>query len=234
MNQVSEMIHPSWLIAGSLALALVPIILGTTTSYLKISVALGVLRNGFGAQQVPSNAIVMVLSLVLSLFVMQSTIEETVKKIEGVEPLSQTQVPTFATLSRYAEVFSPWRHFMREHVGERELSVLATLAARHTQVHETQAKENPADNGNGDPEERLSILLPAFVLSELKSGLIIGFVLLVPFLVVDLIVANVLAGLGLYMMSPTIISLPLKLLLFVSIDGWLLISRGIIASYQGG
>lgn len=216
--------HPGWLILATLALALVPIILGTTTSYLKISLALGVLRNGFGAQQVPNNTIIMVLSLVLSIFIMQPTLERIIERSHTAPALSADKVPSADTLLAYGKLLEPWRDFLRRHSGEKEAAVLADLA-RQT------GESLPEKPEEGDPRQHIRILIPAFVLTELKEGLMIGFVLLLPFLVIDIVIANILAGLGMFMMSPTIISLPLKLLLFVSVDGWLLISRGFIASY---
>jgi type III secretion protein R len=220
--------HPGWYILATLALALVPIILGTTTSYLKISLALGVLRNGFGAQQVPNNAIIMVLSLVLSLYIMQPTLDQVIERSRTVPTPSVVQMPSIEALLKYGEVLMPWRDFLKRHTGEKELAVLADLTERVSAPSSETAKPGTSER------DSVRVLLPAFVLTELKEGLMIGFVLLLPFLVIDLVVANILAGLGMYMMSPTMISLPLKLLLFVSVDGWLLISRGFIASYTVG
>lgn len=209
--------HPSWFIGGTFVLAMIPIIIGATTSYLKMSVALGVLRNGFGAQQVPSAAVVMVISLSLSLVVMQPIFEKVFKNIEALPVPSLTQAPTRADFESFAATLTPWRDYLRNHCGTRELTLLNDLG-----------RERKSSSTEQDPTTATLVL--AFVLSELKEGMMAGFLLLLPFIVIDLVIANILAGLGMYMMSPTILSLPLKLLLFVSVDGWLLVSRGLIAS----
>lgn len=221
MPTAEAALHPGWFILLTGVFALVPLILGTTTSYLKISIALGMVRNGFGAQQVPGNTIILVLSLTLSLFIMQPVAERLVSRAEqfSFEQLSPRNLT--ASLRELSLLLAPWKQFLLAHAGGREIDVLM-------QLRQVSA---PVENGFGPHDLPCSVLVPAFVLTELKEGLMIGFMLLLPFLVIDLAVANILAGLGMYMMSPTIISLPLKLLLFVSVDGWLLISRGMIASY---
>ena len=218
---LEPMTHPAWYIGITLIMALVPILLGTTTSYLKVSLALGVLRNGFGAQQVPNNAIIMVLSLVLSIFIMQPVAEQVLAGLEKVTIPSTQRLLTRDEARPLLSAFVPWRDFLAAQSGDKEIAILRQIAERNLPT------ATPLDEPIA-----LHIVIPAFVLTELKEGITIGFVLLLPFLVVDLVVANILAGLGMYMMSPTIISLPLKLLLFVSVDGWLLISRGFIASYS--
>ena len=222
-----ENAHPGWYLSITFVLALVPLILGTTTSYLKVSLALGVLRNGFGAQQVPSNTVIMVLALVLSLFIMQPTVEQVVQNLTTLPVTKLTTAPTLEQMKTYAQALTPWRDFIEQHAGQKEIAILNEISQAQTAAKNTQAL--PIETQS--TRQSIRILIPAFVLTELKEGLMMGFVLLLPFLVIDLVIANILAGLGMYMMSPTIISLPLKLLLFVSVDGWLLMSRGFIASY---
>jgi type III secretion protein R len=225
---ITESAHPSWYLVFTFTLALIPLILGTTTSYLKISLALGVLRNGFGAQQVPSNTVIMVLALVLSLFIMQPTLEQVVENLTTLPQTKVTTAPTIEQLRLYAQALLPWRQFIEQHAGQREILILNEFSQARRERTAEQSKPITEQS-----EASIRVLIPAFVLTELKEGLMIGFVLLLPFLIIDLVIANILAGLGMYMMSPTIISLPLKLLLFVSVDGWLLMSKGFIASYGG-
>ncbi len=225
----SDIIHPGWYVGLMFLLALIPFLLGTLTSYLKMSIALGVLRNGFGAQQVPNNTVVVALSLVLSLYVMQPVLGEITVRAAELPPVALSKFPARADIAPYLSVLLPWREFLLRHAGQREIGVL-------TRLERANSKSEPAaDDGKALLEDiSLATLIPAFMLTELREGMMIGFVLLLPFIIIDLVVANLLAGLGMYMMSPTILSLPLKLLLFVSVDGWLLISRGLIASYSTG
>ena len=215
MNQITSL-HPYWLVITALAFALIPIAIGICTSYLKISIVLGMLRNGLGTQHAPSNLVVMALSLALTLLIMGSTID---KSLQGVDLISQSKTelaPNLKSLKKLQPLFEPWREFMQQHAGEHELATLqaATL------------KEGSED------QITAWVLIPAFLLTELKEAFAMGFILLLPFLVIDLIVSNILAGMGMYMLSPAMISLPLKLLFFVISDGWLLLSRSLIVSYN--
>jgi len=130
-------------------------------------------------------------------------------------------LPTLPSLETWKPVLEPWEAFLMKHAGERELRVLQEISPPKSA--QQSLEKRPMD---------LRSLLTAFILTELKEGFAMGFVLLLPFLVIDLIVSNVLAGMGMFMVSPTLISLPLKLLLFVVSDGWLLLSRSLILSYQ--
>lgn len=209
-------VHPYWLLAATFLMALVPVALGACTSYLKISIVLGMLRNALGTQQAPGGLIVMTLSLALSLSIMAPVLEESLAAADALRASDLAQPPRQEALKAAAALGAPWRRFMLLHAGSRELQMLASL--------------NALPGAGDDPP--LSVLLPAFAISELKEAFAMGFVLLLPFLVIDLVVANVLAGLGMYMMSPVMISLPLKLLLFVVADGWLLLCRALLLSYR--
>ena len=214
MNQF----HPYWMLTAAFLIALLPLLVGVCTSYLKISIVLTMLRSGLGTQQTPGGLIVMTLSLALTALVMAPVIQETAAEAEKIEFAWLSEKPDAARMSSLVPLVSPLRRFMADHSGIRELAVLSELSG-------TPPPEPPYSAD-------LRVLMPAFVLSELKEGFAMGFVLLLPFLVVDLIVANILAGLGMYMVSPVMISLPLKLLLFVLCDGWLLLGKGLIASYR--
>ncbi len=220
---MNDAIHPLWLIAASLAFSTVPLVIGVCTAYLKVSVVLGMLKSGIGAQQVPGILLVMSLSLALTGYVMGPVIEETIFAARSIKIPTFSKVPEFGSLDSLKPLVAPWRDFMSKHAGERELAALSALSEKTSDRKE----EELVSHGRDD----LRVLLPAFMLTELKEAFSMGFVLLLPFLVVDLVVANVLAGMGMFMVSPAMISLPLKLLLFVVSDGWLLLSRSLIVSY---
>ncbi len=215
--------HPYWLIAASAVLAIIPVALAMVTSYMKVSIVLGMLRSGLGAQQVPSGTIIMALSLALTCCIMAPVAEETLN-IVARNPLTiEEQVPSLATLDRVTPVLMPWRRFMETHTGHRERRFFEEI---------TRGSLPPADGETECRPPGLRVILPAFIFSELKQAFAMAFVILIPFLVIDLVVANILVGLGMYMVSPVMIALPLKLLLFVVSDAWLLLARGLISSYS--
>ncbi|MBN8548192.1 MAG: EscR/YscR/HrcR family type III secretion system export apparatus protein [Deltaproteobacteria bacterium] len=210
--------HPLWLVLASFALALAPILLGTVTSYIKVSIVLTLLRSGLGTQSIPGALVVMALSMGISLYVMAPTWDASVRAGQAL-PLSQIlSNPSLDTLKALVPVAAPWREFMQAHAGERELAAVSSF----------EFPENPQPQKD-QPGWRAVML--AFMLTELRQAFCMGFVLLLPFLVIDLVVANVLVGLGMFMVTPSMISLPLKLMLFVVTDGWILLSRGLIHSY---
>lgn len=212
-------LSPESLLIVSLAIGLVPIMIGIGTCYLKFSIVLSLLRSGFGTQQAPSSALVMALSMVMSLSVMQPVLEKTRDAFKGVTVADARKGSLGEILTQGEVVVAPWREFLLAHSGEREISTFHHISAA----------------GDGPPrreELSLATAMAAFVLSEIKRGFLIAFVLLIPFFVIDLIVGNLLVALGLTMMTPSTVTLPLKILLFVTTDGWLLLAKGLIASYQ--
>jgi len=221
--------HPFWIVVGTAIIAMIPILIGIATSYIKISIVLGLLRSGLGAQQVPGAVVVMALSAAMTLYIMNPTITSTAKIASTIDFERYTANPSLEGIKNLAPLMEPWREFMRLHSGERELHALRELGPT------VALTPQPAEVSNPDlpVKENLQVLTLAFVLTELKESFAMGFVLLLPFLVVDLVVANVLAGMGMFMVSPAMISLPLKLILFVVADGWLILTRGLIGSYGG-
>ncbi|MBX7136689.1 MAG: EscR/YscR/HrcR family type III secretion system export apparatus protein [Oligoflexia bacterium] len=203
--------NPLVLVGVSVALALLPVLVGVGTCYLKLNIVLGMLRNGLGTQSVPGNMLCAVLALALTAALMGPVVKQGARELEAHGDLKTLEKGDFSVLRHAAE---PWRQFMLRHVGASELQFAAEL------------------NSEAAAEERsfFSVLL-AFTLSELKESFAMGLALLLPFLVIDLVVSNILAGLGMFMMSPVMISVPLKLLLFVSADGWLLLSKALVSSY---
>jgi type III secretory pathway component EscR len=219
MNHVS----PEFLLVASVGIAAVPLLIAVGSCYLKFSIVLSLLRSGFGTQQAPSAALVMGLSLVMSLVVMQPVLSKTTEALADIQ-INDLQTTPMKSLIRKGEVVvAPWRTFLLQHSGERELRVFSSLA--------NPTVEQVEQHVNRD-QVSLVTALAAFVLSEIKKGFTLAFFLLVPFFVIDLIVSNVLVAMGLTMMSPVVVGLPIKLLLFITSDGWLLLSRSLIRAYQ--
>ncbi len=212
-------LNPVWLIILAGIVALIPVLTGLMTSYLKVSIVLGMLKNGLGAQQVPGNLVIMALSLAITMYIMTPVVLRSSEASANIDFGMILKSPSAKSLQSLAPTIEPWREFMLRHAGEREIRALTSLDA--------------ASNGEVEHSKEFRILVPAFVLTEIKEAFAMGFVLLLPFLVVDLVVSNILAGMGMVMMSPMIISLPLKLILFVISDGWILVTKGLINSYAG-
>ena len=217
-------LSPEALLIVSLGIGIVPLLIAIGTCYLKFSVVLSLLRSGFGTQSAPSASMVMALSMVMSLVVMQPVITKTREAFTDI-PIAELSKGKIGDVLRHGESWvSPWRAFLVEHTGERELQTVNRLTQMHVE------KKSGEELGAHEPQ--LVAVLAAFVLSEIKKGFVIAFILLIPFFVIDLVVGNVLVALGLTMMSPSTVSLPLKLLLFVSTDGWLLLAKSLISAYR--
>jgi len=240
-------IHPIWLVVVAAAFAALPLVMGLFTAYVKISVVLGLLRSALGTQQVPSGLVIMALSVSLTIYTMAPVLDQSVRAIEQKKLDALIAAPSLAGFAALAPAIAPLRAFLVKHSGARELRVLSDLAAHPNLAGDGEAAdegaraapfataigstmEESADETSPDAIS-LNVLLPAFVLTELKEAFAMGFVLLLPFLVIDLIVANVLVGMGMMMVSPVMVSLPLKLVLFVVADGWLLLAKGLLQSY---
>ena len=192
--------------------SLLPAILLTCTSFTKILVVLGLTRNALGLQQTPPNQVLAGLALFLSLFIMAPVLSD--MNDAGVQPYLDGDK---TSAQAWDDGIGPLRDFMLDHTNDDELMLLTNVAHRDL------------------PEDRtdvaLTTLIPAFVLSELKQAFIIGFIVFVPFLVIDIVVSGALMALGMMMMPPVMVSLPFKLLLFVLVDGWALVIKSLVASY---
>jgi len=203
---------PILVLIGLTALSLVPAVLLTCTSFTKILVVLGLTRNALGLQQTPPNQVLAGLALFLSLFIMAPVLSQ--MNDEGVQPyLHDTKSQTQA----WNDGIAPLRTFMLKQTGDEELHLLTNVADR----------EQPASAD----DVPMSTLVPSYVLSELKQAFIIGFVIFIPFLVIDIVVSAALMSLGMMMMPPVMVSLPFKLLLFVLVDGWGLVITSLVSSY---
>jgi len=193
-------------------LTLIPAALITMTSFTRILIVLAILRQALGTAQTPSNQIILGLSLFLSLFIMAPVFE--VAWTEGLQPY-MNETLDFAEALEAAKV--PFREFMFGQTRENDLLLFAELGGYGA--------------FNSQDEVPMVVLLPSFLTSELKTAFQIGFLMFVPFLIIDLVVAAVLMSMGMMMLSPMLISLPFKLMLFVLIDGWSLIAATLVSSF---
>ena len=193
-------------------LSLAPAILLTCTSFTKILVVLGLTRNALGLMQTPPNQVLAGLALFLSLFIMAPTLSD-INEV-GIQPYLNGDKNAAAA---YETGVEPLREFMLNQTGDEELALLTNVARR----------DLPANRA----EVPMSTLVPAFIISELKAAFIIGFIIFIPFLVIDIVVSGALMALGMMMMPPVMVSLPFKLLLFVLVDGWGLIITALVQSY---
>ncbi|MCL2468327.1 MAG: flagellar type III secretion system pore protein FliP [Micrococcales bacterium] len=195
-------------------LSVAPSLLLMTTSFTKIFVVLGLVRNALGLQTVPPTQVLAGLALFLSLFVMSPTLSQI--NSQAVQPYLEGQT-TFSQAVESAQ--QPLSDFMVSHTREADIALITRAAGA----------ENPAS-----PQDvPFTTLAPAFMLSELRSAFIIGFAIFVPFLIIDLVVSASLMSMGMMMLPPVMVSLPFKLLLFVLVDGWALVIRALIGTYTG-
>ncbi len=194
------------------ALSLLPTLLLTMTSFTRIVVVLAILRTALGTQQTPSNQILVGLALFLTLFVMQPVIGKVYD--QAISPYMDEKISVSQALERAQ---TPIKDFMLHQTREDDLALFLNLSGK-SQI------DSPSDVS-------LFVLMPSFVTSELKTAFQIGFLLFIPFLVIDLVVASVLMSMGMMMLSPMIISMPFKLMLFVLIDGWSLVMGTLAGSF---
>jgi type III secretion protein R len=209
--------NPVALLLVLAAMSLVPFLLVMFTSFTKMSVVLSLTRSALGTQQAPPTVVLTGLAAVLSLVVMGPVAEAMLARLQAQR---LPAVPGPEILRVAASVAEPLRAFLVEH-GSAELR--AELAALSRELR----------GGAEVSESDLRVVAPAFVLSELKQAFQIGFLVFLPFLVVDMVVANVLLALGMQSLSPSQVSLPFKVLLFVAVDGWTLLARSLVQGYRG-
>ncbi len=194
-------------------LSIAPGLLVTTTSFTRFVIAFSFLRSGLGLQSTPSNLIVISLSIFMTYFVMSPVFEKSWN--EGIQPLLDNKISQEDALVKTTE---PLKNFMLRHVRDKDLAIFAEFNKRN--------EIEDAEDGNPS----LKIIIPAFVLSELRRGFEIGFLILLPFLIIDLVVATITMSMGMMMLPPTVVSLPFKVLFFVLIDGWNIIVGQLLSS----
>lgn len=196
-------------------LSLAPSILVMVTSFTRIVVVLSFLRTAIGIQSSPPNSVMISLALFLTAFIMAPTLERAFN--EGVKPLMAEEINEAEALNR---VVKPFHEFMIRHVREKDLRLFLDIA-----------KAGPVATPADTP---LRALVPAFMISELRRAFEIGFLLFIPFLIIDMVVASLLMAMGMMMLPPIVISLPFKLIFFVLVDGWALIAGSLVQSFATG
>ena len=222
-------IAPLPLLVLMAALALLPMMVGLCTCFLKVQVVVGVLRNALGTSQFPGGVACLALSLGISARIMAPVLERSFDAAKNLD-LRSIEVGSLSGIKKLWPVAEPWVGFMRTHAGERE----AQLLLHDFAASAASPKGDAVVVGQADWREALpvSVVVPAFLLSELREALLMACGILLPFLAIDLLVSNILAGVGLAMVSPALVALPLKLFIFVQSDALLLIVRGLVHSYS--
>ena len=197
------------------ALTLLPASLLMMTSFTRIVIVLGILRTAIGTAQTPSNQILIGLALFLTLFIMEPVIDRVWHN--AAKPYMEDQINAEEALKQAAE---PFRRFMLNQTRDTDLQLFLNMSGK--------------DYVDSAGDVSFFVLMPAFVTSELKTAFQIGFLLFIPFLIIDLVVASVLMSMGMMMLSPLIISLPFKIMLFVLVDGWALVMGSLAGSFYHG
>ena len=195
-------------------LSLAPGLLIMVTSFTRLVIAFSFLRSGLGLQSTPANLVMVSLALFITFFVMAPVFDKA--KTEGLDPYMNGKI---TETQAYDRITGPFRAFMTKNVREKDLALFEAMAA--------ERKIEISDQGEID----LRILVPAFMISELRRGFEIGFLIALPFLVIDLIVSMLTMSMGMMMLPPTVISLPFKVLFFVLIDGWNLLAGSLVNSF---
>ena len=196
-------------------LSLAPSILIMTTSFIRITIVLSFLRTALGTQQTPPTQVIVSLSLFLTLFIMMPTFEEAYD--QGLSPMITEEIDEFEAFER---TIKPFHTFMMRHVRDEDLRLFTELSGKNN--NQVQSENMP-----------MRILIPSFMISELRRAFEIGFLIFVPFLIIDMVVASVLMALGMMMLPPIIIALPFKIIFFVLVDGWFMIAGSLIRSFGG-
>ncbi len=200
-------------------IGLLPILVTVVTSYCKIVIVLSLIRNALGVQQTPPGAVLAALSMILSVFIMAPVGKQIYEDLDGVNLADKGIIEMVETVGEYSK---PLKDFL-----------IVNTDSRITKAVMNSAKKIwPEDMRNSVSVDSYLFVIPAFVISELTKAFQIGFLLYLPFIAIDLIISNILLAMGMMMVSPMSISLPFKLMLFVSLDGWLKLTQGLIYSYS--
>jgi flagellar biosynthesis protein FliP len=196
-------------------LSIAPGLLIMVTSFTRFVIALSFLRSGLGLQSTPANLVMISLGLFMTFYVMAPTFDKAWQ--DGIQPLVKNEI---TEQEAYGKITEPFREFMLAHVREKDLQMFEDLAAETFRPR--------ADSKSID----LRIIIPAFMISELRRAFEIGFLIILPFLVIDMIVATLTMSMGMMMMPPTILALPFKVLFFILIDGWNMLVGGLVRSFM--
>jgi len=195
------------------SIAFIPFFVISTTSFIRIVIVLSMLRTALATQQAPPNMVIVALAMFMTVFVMTPTWEE-INRV-AIKPYQDGKLNQLEMLE---EGIKPLRLFMLKQARDKDLA----LFVEFSQIQEPQGYENIPT----------TVIIPAFIISELKTAFQIGFLLFIPFVVIDLVISNILLSLGMFMLSPAMISAPFKILLFVLADGWNLIVKGLLLSFK--
>lgn len=201
------------LIALLTLLSLAPSLLILTTAFTRIVIVLSLLRNAIGTQQVPPNQVIIGLALFLTFFVMAPVLNNV--NTNALQPYLREEISFNEALQK---AMSPLREYMRNQTRESDLKLFLEMHGE-TQVSDVEAIPD-------------YVLMPAYLISELKTAFQMGFILFIPFIVIDMVVASILMSMGMLMLPPVMISLPFKILLFVMVDGWSLVTRSLVLSFR--
>lgn len=216
--------RPIVLVFALALLALLPFAFMTLTSFVKISTVLQIVRGAIGAQNIPSNTVVIALAGALTLLAMAPVGSRIASRLEPVLDDATLDSTTALVTGVLGATGDPMRAFLRANASERE----------RNRFFEIAKSARPPEERDRVTREDLTVVVPAFVVTELIEAFALGFAIYLPFLVIDLVVSNVLLALGMQMMNPSQVSLPFKLLLFVALDGWGLLAQALVVGYSPG
>lgn len=240
---------PFGLIVALIALSLLPFVAMVATSYLKIVVVLSLIRNALGIQSIPPNMVINALALILTFYIMAPILQESwnicTTEIETQRAAVQQDQPTTKAAETdkswvsplvemesrtavYAKAAEPFRRFLLQETGEKQIAYFASTAEKLWGKRDEQGNIELAVVDHTS----FFVLLPAYCVSELTKAFQIGFLVYLPFIAIDIIISNILLAMGMMMVSPVTISLPFKLLLFVMVNGWTLLIQGLVQSYM--
>jgi type III secretion protein R len=214
--------RPIVLVVALAIVSLLPFAFMTVTAFVKIATVLQIVRSAIGAQSVPSNSVIMALAAALTLIAMAPVGDRIIARATPLFAGKETPDTVVMVEKGIDAVREPMRDFLKNNASETEKARFLDVA---------QSSRSAEERGSVGAND-LTVLIPAFVVTELTEAFAIGFLVFLPFLVIDLVVSNVLLALGMQMMSPTQVSLPFKLLLFVAIDGWGLLARSLVSGYH--
>lgn len=213
ITQPSELSTTLQIVILMTVLTLAPSIIIMVTSFIRITIVLSFLRQAMGIHQMPPNQLLVALALIVSFFIMSPVIDKAYT--EGIKPYMDEQI---SKEEAYEKSIAPFKKFMLSQTREKDLGLFVKIS-----------KMDPPQSADDIP---LHVLVPGFVISELRTAFQIAFVLFIPFLVIDMVVASVLMSMGMMMLPPIIVSLPFKILLFVLVDGWYLLIKSLVESFK--
>ncbi|MDC5886295.1 EscR/YscR/HrcR family type III secretion system export apparatus protein [Proteus mirabilis] len=222
------MIDPTSTIVILVLATLLPFIIAAGTCYLKFSIVFVMVRNALGVQQVPSNMVLNAIALVMALFVMTPVI----KNVYEYSVQNPIEFSDPESLDNFIDgSLGGYKHYLQKYSDPELLAFFEEIQGKGSEFNGDTATTVSLENEGDADSKSLFSLLPAYALSEIKAAFIIGFYLYLPFVVIDLVVSSILLALGMMMMSPITLSVPIKLILFVALDGWTLLSKGLVLQY---